>query len=693
MSKSRDKKIKKLRRKSICPPIIGFLLAMTFSVFLLFVIATFLVLNSIKTDLISSVATVNRVVESMNELVVRDVPYQDALNALENSLNHPEAIHIMNSDGHFTAGYGVPIDLQRETILEDELNLKISLNEEAAKELEASNHALHINFQELVEVFRSIDMEAARSQDVARMNSYLEQVAYKWDYWISKPLVNQDQVYIKSSVDVTVNDVFSGMMFGLLVGIIVLFLLTILCVSTIKNIIAQRKLLNLLFRDEVTSDYNYVAFKNQSVKRLCGLINRNREFALVDISWTKYQNYCTLNGSAMGESILVQLSKDIRKGLKMGEVFARVVDANYVLLLKVNSSEDKGTLVRTRLETLFKEWPFVAGVYFIPTAANDNEINRTKKNIDIDKICMKARIAKQGVAEETGVMIYNHDMWEKELWEQKVETMMQDALDNQEFQVYVQPKYHPSTEELVGGEALVRWVSPTEGFIPPGRFIPIFEKIGFVTKLDDYMIDHTAALQAKWLSEGKKIVPISVNVSRAHFAQADLAEHIRDIVDRYPVPHEFIEIELTESAFFDDKKALFTTVRKLQQYGFDVSMDDFGSGYSSLNSLKDLPLNVLKLDAEFFRGDDFDTRGEIVVAEAIALAKRLDMRIVAEGVEKKEQVDFLAGQNCDMIQGYYFAKPMPADEYSDRMSNQASSEVSSTESNQASSEVSSTESN
>ena len=244
---------------------------------------------------------------------------------------------------------------------------------------------------------------------------------------------------------------------------------------------------------------------------------------------------------------------------------------------------------------------------------------------------------------------------------------MLDALGAEEFKVYIQPKYNPSTNELEGGEALVRWDSPTEGFISPGRFIPIFEKTGFITKLDDYMISHTAALQAKWLQEGKKIVPISINVSRAHFAEPNLAEHIKDLVDQYPLPHEYIEIELTESAFFDDKKALLTTVRKLQSYGFEVSMDDFGAGYSSLNSLKDLPLDVLKLDADFFRGDAFAGRGEIVVSEAISLAKQLNMKIVAEGIEKKEQVDFLAKHKCDMIQGFYFDKPMPADEYVSRM--------------------------
>ena len=243
----------------------------------------------------------------------------------------------------------------------------------------------------------------------------------------------------------------------------------------------------------------------------------------------------------------------------------------------------------------------------------------------------------------------------------------QKAIDNEEFVVYYQPKYSPDTGELKGAEALIRWQSPEFGFVPPGRIIPIFERNGFVLNIDHYMITHVARDQKRWLDAGYKIVPVSVNVSRAHFIESDLAEQIRDMVDAEGAPHEYIEIELTESAFFDDKNALLNTIERLKSYGFAVSMDDFGSGYSSLNSLKDLTLDVLKLDAEFFRGDAGNDRGQIVVSEAIKLAKCLNMRVVAEGIEIKDQVDFLATQGCDMIQGYYFAKPMPGSDYEKKM--------------------------
>ena len=220
---------------------------------------------------------------------------------------------------------------------------------------------------------------------------------------------------------------------------------------------------------------------------------------------------------------------------------------------------------------------------------------------------------------------------------------------------------------MKGAEALIRWDSPELGFVSPGKFIDIFERTGFIREIDHYMLTHVAEDQKRWLDMGLPCVPVSVNVSRVHFVDEDLAYQINSIVTKAGCPTNLIEIELTESAFFEDKALMIKTIMKLQEFGFEVSMDDFGSGYSSLNSLKDLPLNVLKLDAGFFRDAQEDGRGQVVVSEAIRLAKSLNMRTVAEGVEVKDQVNFLASEGCDMIQGYYFAKPMPGSEFEERM--------------------------
>ena len=227
----------------------------------------------------------------------------------------------------------------------------------------------------------------------------------------------------------------------------------------------------------------------------------------------------------------------------------------------------------------------------------------------------------------------------------------------------MQPKYSPVDERIVGAEALVRWKFQTGEVLEPNRFIPIFEENGFITQLDDYMVSHVAKLQAERMIQGKKVVPVSINLSRAHFVQEGLAEHICQLVDAYGPRHDLIELEVVENVFNDDKELLIETVRQLKAYGFRVSMDDFGTGDSSLNLLKDIPFDVLKLDTEFFHGKGDSRRGEIIVKEVIRLAKELNMSIVAEGIEKKEQIDFLVSLGCDMIQGFYFAKPMPIAEF------------------------------
>ena len=261
------------------------------------------------------------------------------------------------------------------------------------------------------------------------------------------------------------------------------------------------------------------------------------------------------------------------------------------------------------------------------------------------------------------IVWFNDSMKESQIWERQIEDDMKKALENHAIQVYMQPKYSTKAEELSAAEALVRWTHPKLGFISPAQFIPIFEKNGFILQLDDYMLTEVAKIQSGWIAQGKRLVPISVNVSRAHFAEDNLAEHICSVVDGYNVPHQFIELELTESAFFDDKAVLLNTIKKLKNYGFKVSMDDFGAGYSSLNSLKELPLDIIKLDGEFFRSVEDTVKSKLIVGETITLAKKLGMQIVAEGIETREQVDFLAGLNCDLIQGFYFSKPLPLKEF------------------------------
>lgn len=513
---------------------------------------------------------------------------------------------------------------------------------------------------------------------------FLQREVISLYFWTEVPELadGEMRILVRSSVALTSKEIALVVVLSISAIMMVGFSFLFLLINVIINIINRNRMAKLLYTDNITGGNNSQFMEHYGNWLMHSLVSRGKNYAVLDLEIMQFQHYCICHGAVKGERLLENIDRYLSKKMKRTEKCAYMGSGRFALIVKCgkHTDEERCTECEERFLKYLEEFSkrfdcsslsFHVGLCHLYSKADKNLLAGLdfRKHYDFETCYNNAAIARLSVAEVEGnkLVSFGEALLEQQLWEHKVEESMQKALDNEEFQVYMQPKYHPVTEKLSGAEALVRWISPTEGFIGPGKFIPIFEKNGFITKLDDYMLEHVAALQAKWLAEGKKIVPVSVNVSRAHFADPNLAEEICSVVDKYKVPRQYIEIELTESAFFDDKKILSDTVAKLKNYGFTVSMDDFGAGYSSLNSLKDLPLDILKLDAEFFRGENAGERGEIVVSRVINLAKDLNMKIVAEGIEEKNQVEFLAGQGCDMIQGFYFAKPMPAADYESRM--------------------------
>lgn len=469
------------------------------------------------------------------------------------------------------------------------------------------------------------------------------------------------KVMVLNSIEITNNDLTMVFItFVMMILLTFVFVVYYIC-SVIGVARSQKRITKVLYTDMVTGGYNWLYFTKKGDK----LLKKNRgknNYAMLTVRMEKYRSFCTCFGVKEGEELLEKLYLSLKKLSKKKEIMAHHDEADFGFLLTYIDDVDLLDRINSIEENLSKVVPNIK-IYFkfgVCTAdANDK---------DVDSLYNNAITALALLPEDSDEKIASYDieMKKQQLWERRVEDEMDKALVTKQFKLYLQPKYSTKEEQLAGAEALVRWIHPVEGFIPPNRFIPIFEKNGFILQLDDYMIEEVAIQQSKWLNAGRSLFPISVNVSRAHFTREDLAEHICSIVDKYNVPHQYIELELTESAFFDDKYVLIDTVKKLREYGFIVSMDDFGAGYSSLNSLKELSIDVLKIDADFFRGVDSVERGMLIVSEVIDLAKKLDMKIVAEGIESREQVDFLTQQECDLIQGYYFAKPMSVDEFEEK---------------------------
>lgn len=229
--------------------------------------------------------------------------------------------------------------------------------------------------------------------------------------------------------------------------------------------------------------------------------------------------------------------------------------------------------------------------------------------------------------------------------------------------MYLQPKFRLDTEALCGAEVLARWLHPSKGIIPPVDFIPLFEKNGFILKLDEYMWEEACKTLRKWIDEGREPIPLSVNISRYHIKHNNLEDVLMKLVKKYDIKPEYLHLEITESLFLDNPEELNRVLERLKKLGFFLEVDDFGSGYSSLNLIRNISVDTIKIDKDFLDSEIASEKGQIVVNHTIDMAKDLRLQVIAEGVETKAHVDFLKKSRCDIAQGYYFAKPMPLAEF------------------------------
>ncbi len=369
-----------------------------------------------------------------------------------------------------------------------------------------------------------------------------------------------------------------------------------------------------------------------------------------------------------GNQLLIHIGKVIKNFTKKSELYARISADNFAMLW-----EDTGTKqeLTERIRDMFVQiieyrepeetlnvcdMKFSCGVYRVDGV---KDINTIRANANLARTECKKRVLED-------IVFYDEELKNRRVEEKELEYEAKEALGNNEFVVYFQPKYEVSTEQIIGAEALVRWNHPVRGVLSPGSFIPVFEFNGFIVDLDLYVLGQVCELISAWLKVGITPVCISVNLSRVHLHEHDLVDQLLAVVNRYNVPPEYIEFELTESAFYEETESLLRVMSDIKKAGFRLSMDDFGSGYSSLNLLRRLPVDVLKLDKVFLEDcdeADDETRGKRIVMHVISMAKDLKMEVLAEGVETKDQKEFLQEARCDMIQGYYFARPMPLKEF------------------------------
>ena len=393
------------------------------------------------------------------------------------------------------------------------------------------------------------------------------------------------------------------------------------------------------------------------------LLKRHPEetYAFLRLDIEKFQLVNSFFGSSSGDGLLQYIAKEIRKFAGDTEqiAYGRIEADIFGICMPYRGEETMLELVRYmrmrlgQYQLAFDVVPAI-GIYVI-----------RERDLSVDAMYDRANLAAKQCKGNyiENYAFYVDEMREDIVREQQIVNHMRHALDEEEFVLYLQPKYSLQDNRICGAEVLVRWAKPEGGMISPGEFIPIFERNGFITKLDYYVWEKTCKLLAGWIAEGKKPSPVSVNISRVSLYNPRLVEAICGLTDRYHIPRELLELELTESAYTTNPKAIKETMERLQKEGFSILMDDFGSGFSSLNMLKDIEADIIKIDKGFFDRAFDSVKGKYIVKTVISLVKGLGYKVIAEGIETKKQLEFLKTCRCDSIQGYYFGKPQPWNDF------------------------------
>lgn len=427
----------------------------------------------------------------------------------------------------------------------------------------------------------------------------------------------------------------------------------------------RRQLERIAYVDPVTGGWNRFRFEQEAQKRIRDAYEETYALASLDIQKFKLIN--DAYGSEEGNRTLKYVYQTIHKHLRENELVSRV-SADCFSILIINEGEAQ--MIR-RLEEIVRDinkfnenleqkyfLPIYAGVYII-----------RDKSLNMITIQDRANVARKKNGEDGRLRLYSCTFYTDEdrqhlIREKEIDNRMRSALNNGEFVVYLQPKVNLKEHKVAGAEALVRWKDPVRGLLSPGEFIPVFEENGFIVWLDLYVFEEVCRIIRSWMDQGIQPVPVSVNLSRIHLSRPDFLNRYQEVLKHYQVPPHLLEFELTETVVYENMESLLQVLDIIHQMGFSCSLDDFGSGYSALNILKEVRVDVLKLDRAFFQGDNASNeRGIHIIETILELARKLKMQTVAEGVEDWRQVEFLENAGCDMVQGFVFSKPMPVEEF------------------------------
>ncbi len=454
--------------------------------------------------------------------------------------------------------------------------------------------------------------------------------------------------------------------------IISFLLLTLSYLST--KIFKQNEniIYKMAFTDDVTGEGNRNKFLLDARKILDS--NRNSNYAIISMDITKFKAINELYGYDRANDILKDIYQMLKRNITEGSICVRDYAAKFIILYRY---DDKDLIKPNFIDKILDEL-IIYNKNSMKQMTYKYESLKTAKlslsfgiyliqnpDISIDGMCERAYIAKRSIKNDVinVYKFYDDAIRNKILKDKEIEDEMYSALNNNEFKMFLQPKFDLKTKELSGAEALARWIHTEKGLIPPMDFIPLFEQNGFILELDRCIWEQACSFLSQRKKQGLKLFHISVNVSRLHMNNDSFISELVGLTQTYNIEPKYLELELTETACFNNEKRFKEIINKLKLLGFTISMDDFGTGYSSLNMLRHLPVDVLKLDRGFIKDTINDKRGQMVIECIIDLANKLKMTTVAEGIETEEQADYLRSAGCQIAQGFLYGKPMDTDSF------------------------------
>lgn len=416
-------------------------------------------------------------------------------------------------------------------------------------------------------------------------------------------------------------------------------------------------------KDVLTGLDRYEVFLEKLEKEIENVGDDRIVIIYTDIKHFKYIN--DTYGYKVGDALLKDCVNEFMKQKAAILCAARVYSDNFVTAGRIpadgpSNEEFRDIIYQSNLdrEKQFREKYLNSRLQF---CTGISVVDKNSRSLDAETAVSNANLARKVAKEmeEDCCVLFDQSMMEGIRREVEITSSIPKALSQKEFQVYFQPKIDTETLLLIGAEALVRWQKPDGTFVYPDDFIPLIERSGQIVEVDYYVYRQVFSFLANRLKEGKRVVPISVNVSRVHLNRMRIVEYVKELQEEFHVPCSLVEFELTESIYLEDTERALELIRSLHKMGFKISMDDFGSGYSSLNLLSKLPIDIIKLDKVFLKEGEMQENDRIIISCVVDMAKKLKITSLCEGVETQEQCNYLKEVGCQIQQGFYFSRPIP----------------------------------